>query len=183
MTVFDLQRMESDEIAHVFVKSSLVGGLRGCTADLFWPWGSISSLARELSFSLCQTKLSKCGIVVDIHDHFAAYFKARVFLQPFVPLSHTKRGGSFSSCVQRWPATEQFLLTETATLFIENKCWHLEAATAAPAAAAAVSEKKSRGGCGVGWGRLYAVESASGAIWQQSRVPGGAHLRIKHAFQ
>lgn len=31
-------------------------------------------------------------------------------------------------------------------------------------------------------GRLCALESASGAVWQQSRIPGGVHLRIKLHF-
>lgn len=91
-------------------------------------------------------KIGKYSIVAKISNPLLAYFKGWVFLQLFAPLNHTKRGGSFSSCVQRWPAAEQFLLTETATLFIENKCWHLEAA-----AVAAVGKRKGEVVSG-GWG-------------------------------
>lgn len=85
-------------------------------------------------------------------------------------LSIKQRGGVevFFSCVQRRPVAEQifffFFLRETITLFIENKCWHLEGAAA--------GERKG------GWereaGPLCALESASGAIWQQCWVLGGS---------
>ena len=87
---------------------------------------------------------------------------------PAIALNQTKRRVEvFFSCVQRTGCPAFFFfLRETITLFIENKCWHLEGA--------AVGERKG------GWerereaGPLCALESASGAIWQQCWVLGGS---------
>lgn len=128
MTVFDLQCMDSDEIIHLFWRTNLREAF-DCAQFRFDLENQYLVCQEYLTFTMCQN--GKCSIIAKIYDPLIAYFKAWDVLQLFARLNHTKRGGSFSSCVQRWTAAEQFLLTETATLFIENKCWHLEAAGAA----------------------------------------------------
>lgn len=155
---------------------------------LLCPWGSIARPSMALWSLLLRVKwmwgkerviqkgekclptiVTNCGINSQLfHNGFTAWGLSCAMdaLLPFfttIALNQTKRwGGSFFSCVQRRPVAEQFLLTETITLFIENKCWHLEGAAA-----------------GEGWeggreaGPLCALEIASGAIWQQCWVSGG----------
>lgn len=68
-----------------------------------------------------------------------------------------------------------FTLTETITLFIENKCWHLEGA--------AVGERKRERERGRGK-RGFVLCRAPLVLYDNSaESSGGAHLRIKRAFQ
>lgn len=173
MTVFDLQHMESDEIVLVFLMSKLAGGLQQWTTDLFWPWYAISSLPRA---PVCQTKVIKYVIVAEMPNHFALFQSLSLLIAICTSQSHKERRKFLFMCSK---VTGRWAISFNGNSNSENKCWHLEAAGAA---AAAVGEKKGEAGGGDGGGCV---------LW---RVPlvlfdnspeslGGAHLRIKRAFQ
>lgn len=167
---------------------------------LFCPWGSISRQSRAPWFLLLIVKpmwgkerglqkeqkrlctiVTNCGInsqSFHIGLHSLRFVMCNGCLAPIFTChcsqSNREVGWKFLfMCSKATGCWAIFFLTETITLFIENKCWHLEGAAAGESKAEREREA----------GPLCALESASGAIWQQWRVPGGTHLRIKHAFQ